>query len=174
VNQELKDLGTVLGRAPRALSAATVWRWRYELALLCSVPLGIITIIQVAGRDWGITELSTLICTIGAWPAGRQALAARAWCVITPHRVRVACVQARIHSRRGSLPVILLTSQEPFGERVRIWCTGGVCAADFRSARSILCAACLATDVRVQRSARYAQMVTLDVIRRSAAHPADS
>jgi hypothetical protein len=112
-NKVLKDFGTVLGRAPRALSAATVWRWRYELALLCSVPLGIIPIIQVASRDWGITEMSTLICTIGAWPTGRQAPAARAWCVVTPHRVRVAC-------------------------------------------------------------ARYAQLVTLDVIRRSVAGPADS
>jgi hypothetical protein len=174
VNKVLKDFDTVLGRAPRALSLATLWRWRYELVLLCSLPLGIIMIIQVAGRDWGIAEMSTLICTIGAWPAGRHALAARAWCVITPHRVRVACVQARIHSRRGSLPVILFTSQEPFGERVRIWCTGGVCAEDFRSARSILRATCLATDVRVQRSARYAQLVTLDVIRRSVASPADS
>jgi hypothetical protein len=43
-----------------------------------------------------------------------------------------------------------------------------------QSARSILRAACLATDVRVQRSARYAQLVTLDVIRRNVTDPADS
>jgi methyl coenzyme M reductase alpha subunit len=94
---------------------------------------------------------------------------AAAWQIITPHRLRVAFVQARIYSRNGRLPTIVRTRRQSFGERVSVWCHAGTTAADLRSARDILAAACWAADVRVSWDARHAHLVTLDVIRRQAA-----
>ncbi|HEY7144851.1 MAG TPA: hypothetical protein VH637_11425 [Streptosporangiaceae bacterium] len=162
----LGDFDTVLGRAPRAISPASAWRWRYEIAMAVVTPLTVVFLIRHLGPDWSAADMSTLICGLGSWPAARRALINRAWCIITPHRVRVACAQARIHGRRGTLPIIVRTSLEPFGERVQLWCTAGICAEDFQAARTILRSACWAREVRVQRSIRHAQLVTLEVIRR--------
>ena len=85
---------------------------------------------------------------------------------MTPHRVRVGCAQAWIHSRYGKIPFILLTSRQPFGERVYVWCRAGISAADFSSAHELLAAACWAQDVKVNHHARYSHLVALDVVRR--------
>ncbi len=161
----LTNLKDALGRTPHAASMALPWRWRYELVLAIGALLSAIVIARALGPDRSLVGATILGFALGLWSPSRRALLARAWCIITPHRVRVGCVQARIYNRRGRLPVILRTSLEPFGERVRIWCTAGTCAEDFQSARSILSAACWAADVRIERSLRYAQLVTLDVIR---------
>jgi hypothetical protein len=161
----LANLAGVLGRTPRAASLALPWRWRYELLLAIGAPLGALLAARVLGPDRSLVEATILGFALGLWSPSRRVLLGRAWCIITPHRVRVGCVQARIYNRRGRLPIILRTSLEPFGERVRIWCTAGTSAEDFQSARSILSAACWAVDVHIERSVRYAHLVTLDVIR---------
>jgi hypothetical protein len=168
----IAGLEAAIGRRPRAISVALPWRWRYELLLVIGVPLAATMIAHAIGPVQSLIGATILGFAIGFWSPSRRALMARAWCIITPHRVRVGCVQARIHSRYGRLPAIVRTSLEPFGERVRIWCVAGTSAEDFQSARSILRAACWATDVRVGRSARYAHLVTPDVIRCPASLPA--
>jgi hypothetical protein len=65
--------------------------------------------------------------------------------------------------------VILLTTRQPFGERVYLWCRAGTTASDFTAVRELLATACWADDVRVRRGDRHAQLVCLDVIR----HPRD-
>jgi hypothetical protein len=67
---------------------------------------------------------------------------------------------------------VLLTTRQPFGERVRLWCHAGSCAQDFQSAVNLLTAACWAQDMRVTCHPRYRQLMTLDVIRRRAGSPA--
>ena len=167
----LGQLELAFGRWPRAFSPALPWRWRYELTLTVGLPAVIVIAIHLLGPGPGLVCLSLLAFGLGLWPPGRAALVARAWCVITPHRVRVGCVQAGIFSRNGRLPVILWTSARSYGERLLIWCTAGTSAEDFQSARTILRAACWAADVRVERSARYAHLITLDVIRYPARAP---
>lgn len=160
----LTDLEIALTRSPRVFSPALLWRWRYELMLAAGAAIGMVLLIHLLG-PLGLVPAALLVTAIGLWPPGRRALAVCAWWIITPHRVRAGCVQARIFSRNGRLPFIVRTSLEPFGERVLIWCTAGTSAEDFEAARSILRAACWAADVRVSRSPRYAHLVTLDVIR---------
>lgn len=92
-------------------------------------------------------------------------LVARAWCVITAHRVRTGCRHAWVQTRDGRLPVILYTTPAGFGERVTLWCRAGITHGDLEGARDILRAACWASDVRVVGSARHAHMVVLEVIR---------
>jgi hypothetical protein len=112
---------------------------------------------------------AALIGTVAYWPQGRAFLAARAWCTVTPHRVRVGCGQAWIHSRAGKIPAVLITRRQPFGERVYLWCRAGTSADDLSSASVLLAAACWADNIRVIRSPRYAHLVMLDVIRRGQA-----
>jgi uncharacterized membrane protein len=148
-----------------------IWRWRYELALVTCIPTGMIALTWVVGVAWTLTGTAVLGGAIAMWPAARRYLAARAWCIITPHRVRTGCVQAWIHSRRGKIPIVLLTTRQPYGERLYLWCRAGTCAENFTAARHLLIAACWARDIHVAHSQRFTQLVTLDVIRHEPCRP---
>jgi len=115
-----------------------------------------------------LITLAALALLAGAallWTPARRHLLARAWCIITPHRVRTGCAQAWIHSRYGKIPIVLRTTRQPFGERVHLWCRAGTSAIDFTTARPLLMTACWARDIRITASERYPQLITLDVIR---------
>lgn len=153
-----------VGAVARPNLIVIAYRWRYELGVAGAVT----TMLLVLGPATGATVIAVIAALIGAmacWPAGRRVLLARLWCIATPHRIRVGCGQAWIHSRTGKIPVVLITRCEPFGERVYLWCRAGTSAFDFSSARALLAAACWAQDVRVACHPRYTHIVTLDVIR---------
>lgn len=97
------------------------------------------------------------------WP---EPLAGWAWCVITPHRLRVGLKQARIYNTRGSLPAIIRTARAPYGERVHVWCPAGATVEGIRSAGPVLRGACWAADVTVTRDELRSHLVTIDVIRK--------
>jgi hypothetical protein len=153
---------------------AWMWHWRYELGLIAGVLLGTIGIGYTLGLGWLIAA-ATAAMTIGvaamAWPPSRQRVMARAWCVITPHRVRTGCTHAWIQTRDGRLPVVLYTVPAEFGERVWLWCRAGITAGDLEAARDILRTACWASDVRVVVDDRRSHIVVLEVIRRLPAGP---
>ena len=141
-----------------------LWRWRWELALVLGVPAGLAALIAQFGWVWtliGIAAASAML----AWPEARYWLAAGIRCIITAHRVRTGCAQAWIQTRSGKLPVILLTTPQPWGERIYIWCRAGICPEDFEDARNVLRSACWATDICVSPSTRYSHIVILDLIR---------
>jgi len=163
--QARAGLEYAFGSVARANPIVAAWRWRYELAMasaLAAIWLGLAT----AAAIWLTAGLAGALAGLACFPVGRRFLAARTWCIVTPHRVRAGCAQAWIHSRYGKLPIVVLTRHQPFGERVYLWCRAGMSAADFSSARKLLAAACWAQDVQVSRHARYAHLVVLDVIRR--------
>jgi hypothetical protein len=166
--QALAPLAATLGAVARPNPLVWAWRWRYELILATAMSYGAIKLARILGAGWALGLIAALIAVAALWPPARHRLAARAWCVITPHRVRTGCAEAFIHSRQGRLPAVLLTTRQPFGERVSLWCRPGTSAQDFVSARSVLIAACWAQDIRVTCSPRHAHLVTLDVIRRPA------
>jgi len=145
-----------------------LWHWRYELALMTGLPLTALAIGYTLGLGWLIALAATalaLMAAVLAWRPARQWLIARAWCVITPHRVRTGCVHAWVQTRDGRLPTILYTAPTEFGERVMLWCRAGITAGDFEGARDILRAACWASDVRVVMNDRRSHIVVLEVIR---------
>jgi hypothetical protein len=171
VRQTRVGLEYALGTVARANLIVVLWRWRYELAAAAGLAAPWIALDTAAAA--GLTAgLVAALALTASFPRGRRLLAARLWCIVTPHRIRSACAHAWIHSRYGKLPVILVTRSQPLGERVYVWCRAGISAADFSSARELLTAACLATDVQVSRHSRYAHLVALDVIRREP--PAES
>jgi hypothetical protein len=154
--------------------AGLAWNWRYELGLVG----GLAAVLLAGGYELGTTGLLAIAATgvavlaaALAWAPARRRLIARAWCVITPHRIRTGCMHSWVQSRDGRLPVILYTTPAEFGERVTVWCRAGITPADLEAARDILRGACWASDVRVLASARYRHIVVLEVVRRP---PADS
>jgi hypothetical protein len=160
-------------RSARPNLLVVVWRWRYELALALGLPATAIAIARGLGVVWLVATVVALAATFGLWPGGRRVLVKRAWCVVTPHRLRTGCAHSWIQSRYGKLPIILFTTPQPFGERVLLWCVAGISAEDLVAAKDLLIAACWATDMRISRSPRHAHMVTVDVIRHRQASPPD-
>jgi hypothetical protein len=148
--------------------------WRYELGL--SIGLAAVALAggYAVGAAWLIALAATGLVLLGAgliWPPSRRRLIARAWSVITPHRIRTGCRHARVQTWGGTLPVVLYTMTTAFGERVTMWCPAGITPGELEAARGVLRAACWAGDVRVVASPRYPGIVVLDVIRHRTAAP---
>jgi hypothetical protein len=165
--QALAALQYALGTVARPNPLVLAWWWRYELGLGIGLPVLLLVLVGVRGMLVTLVTLAVLTGVSVIWAPSQRYLADRAWCVITPHRVRVGCAQGWIHSRRGKIPTVLLTTRQPFGERVHLWCRAGTSIEDFASALPLLVAACWASGIQVTGNQRYAQMIALDVIRRS-------
>lgn len=129
------------------------------VALASGYELGAAWLIALAGA--GLAALAAGL----ARPLARRRLIARAWCVITPRRVRTGCRHARVRTPDGRLPVVLYTMPAAFGERVALWCGARVTRGDLEGAQDVLRAACWARDVRVVPGVRDAHVAVLEVIR---------
>jgi hypothetical protein len=164
--QALAALQYALGTVAPPNPLVFAWRWRYELILGIGLPAALVLLGGIPIMVGTLAAMTVLTGIALLYAPTRRYLLARAWCIITPHRVRVGCAQAWIHSRGGKIPVVLLTTCQPFGERVYLWCRAGTSAIDFTSARLLLTTACWARDIRVNTSERFAQLMSLDVIRR--------
>jgi hypothetical protein len=162
----LVDLELALADRSRPNPLVVLWRWRYEAGALAAI----VFTGWVTARTGTAYVALTLAAGVAAgptiWPAARRRLAARAWCVVTPHRVRTACAQGWIHSRSGKIPIVLWTSPRPYGERVTLWCRAGTTAADLEAQQAMLAAACWAERVDIVRNAGRPQVVVLEVVRR--------
>lgn len=161
----IADLERVLRPRRRATVIGYAWWWRYEIGIVAGLVIGMYVLASAVGVGQAVLGVALTALVLGTWPAAQQMLSAAAWRIITPHRLRAGFVHARIHSGTGRLPIILRTTQQPFGERVLIWCPAGTSVADFRSARRILAAACWAAHITVTRDDQHAHLVTIDVIR---------
>src|SRR5689334_15103966 len=104
--QARAGLEFALGTVDRANPAVAAWRWRYELLIAAALAV-IWTALGVAAAAAVTIGLTAALAGAACLPAGRRFLAARAWCIVTPHRVRAGCAQAWIHSRGGKIPAVL-------------------------------------------------------------------
>lgn len=161
----LADLEAALRPAPRIRLTGLAWRWRQECALVAVAAAALAGLVRLLGAEWAVISVSALLGALGPWPPWHRVFIAAAWRLITPHRLHSGLVQARIQSRKGKVPVVLRTTSQPFGERMRVWCPAGTSAEDLESARAVLRAACWATDVLVTRDEQRSHLVTVDVIR---------
>jgi len=166
----MASVETAMSTVARPGLIGRVWHWRYELGLIAGVLLGTVGIGITLGPGWLIAVAAATMAIVAAaliWPSSRQRIIARAWCVITPARVRTGCAHAWIETRDGRLPVVLYTVPAHFGERVWLWCRAGITARDLEAARDVLRSACWASDVRVVVNDRRSHIVVLEVIRRT-------
>ena len=99
----MASVETALSGVARPGIFGLIWNWRYELGLSA----GLATVALASGYALGAAWLIALVA-VGlvllaaglAWPPSRRRLVARAWCVITPHRVLTGC-QARLGADAG-------------------------------------------------------------------------
>ncbi|WP_157099642.1 hypothetical protein [Microbispora sp. ATCC PTA-5024] len=171
-NLVLRVLESELAPVARPGPFVLLWRWRYEAALLAGGPAVVVLAVRTVGWAPTIAAGAVTALAVVVWPQARREVEGRFWCVVTPHRVRKACAEAMIVTRRGKLPMILWTRPESFGERLWVWCRAGISPGDLQQAHDVIAAACwLAKGVRVLRHPRRASLVIVDVIRRDE-HPA--
>jgi hypothetical protein len=165
----IASLETALRPVRRPGPAELTWNWRRELGILAALAaaagfiassVGLLGLAVTAGAGLAASAATLLCC-----PSARHWVIARAWCLITPHRVRAGCASAWVQTRSGRLPFVLATKPTACGERVRLWLFAGLTAADLEAASGVLAGACWAAQVRVVPSARHAHLVTLEVIR---------
>lgn len=161
-------LGPSLTPLARPGVLVVILRWRYEIGLVSGAGAAATAAVSWVGVLWTLAGLSGLVVAAGfaaTRPAVRRLALARAWCVITPHRVRTCFAQAWIYNRAGQIPAVVRATARPFGERVLVWCRAGTSFEDIDSACDLLAAACWASSVVPVRSSRFAHIVYLDVIR---------
>jgi hypothetical protein len=170
----IASVKTALRTVTRPGMSGLIRNWHYELGLSAGLAAVALASGYALGAVWliAIATIGLVVLAAGlAWPPSRQRLIRRAWRVITPHRIKTGCKHAWVQTRDGRLPVILYTTPAAFGERVTLWCRAGVTRGDLEAAGDALRAACWASDVRVVASARYPQVVVLEVIRRLPPEP---
>jgi hypothetical protein len=154
----MASVETAISTVARPGVIPLLWHWRYELGLVTGLAAVALASGYTLGAAWLIAIAATglaLFTWAMLWPPARKRLIARAWCIITPHRVRTGCAHAWVQSRDGRVPAVLYTTSAEFGERVMLWCRAGITAGDLEAARDILRAACWASDVRVVTNERY-------------------
>jgi hypothetical protein len=146
-------------------AAGTLFRFRTELATLAVTTTGGWELAKALTVTWAVAILMTTATVVTALPWPRRFAIRRAWCVLSRHRIQRVCFETRMHTRSGRLPLVLRISPTQVGERALIWCRAGICAADFEAHTGEIAAACYARQARVKGSKRWAQLVTVDVVR---------
>jgi hypothetical protein len=158
----LDDLATALHRS----APGVIWRFRTELATVAGVSAAFDGLARVTGLAQAGLFLLGTVATLALLPGARRFILRRAWCVITRHRIQRVCFETRMHTRSGRLPLILRISPTSVGERALIWCRAGICFEDFEAHAPEVAAACYAREARMEKSRRWAQLVTVQVVRR--------
>jgi hypothetical protein len=153
-------------------AAGTLFRFRTELATLTAATTGGWELAKTVTITWAVVILTTTATVLAALPWTRRFVIRRAWCVLSRHRIQKVCFETRMHTRSGRLPLVLRIYPTQVGERALVWCRAGICAADFEAHAEEIAAACYARQARVEGNKRWAQLVTVDVVRRDtlAAH----
>jgi hypothetical protein len=161
------EFGRAFVRFHRPNPLVVGWRWRYELTTA-------VTAVALAVRIGALWTVGSLLA-VAAAVAVLKPLRWRAWCVLTPHRIRSACRNAWLCSGTGRLPMVLWTRPVGEGERVLLLLRPGISAEDVAVAAPVLAAACWAREVLVEPHPTRAQLVALTVVRYdAAAYPASA
>jgi hypothetical protein len=147
-------------------AAGIAWRFRTELAILASGSATTWALAHAASLIWALVILAGLVLAVFALPQTRRYTVRRAWCVITRHRLQRVFYETRMHTRSGRLSLILWIRPTPVGERAWVWCRAGICAEDLEAHTPEMAAACYAREARVAKSPRWAQLVTVNIVRR--------
>jgi hypothetical protein len=153
----VSGFGRVLVPVRRANPVVVAWRWRYELG--------------AAGFSWWTGAEFGLVWTVVDWAVFAVAVWATParhwlWVVVTPHRVRVACAHAYLHSRTGRLPMVLRTRARRHGEEVLLLLRPGLTVGDVAAAADPIAATCWAREALVEPYPGRPGVVRLVVVRR--------
>jgi hypothetical protein len=164
----LDDLAVRMHRS----AAGVLWRFRTEATVLAVTAGAYLAVAWRLRWIYAAALVGGLVLTLAVLPWTRRFVTRRAWCVLSRHRIQKTCYETRMHTRSGRLPLVLRIHPTEVGERAVIWCRAGICFEDFEAHTGELAAACYAREARIERSKRWAQIVTVQIVRRDtlAAH----
>jgi len=145
-----------------------LWRWRRELLLTGAAGWGLSSLTQATSAPVAAAVGVLVVAGLSSFARTRQFVRDRVQVARTEHRLRSGMVQAQVLSWSGWLPAIMWSSRRPRGVRIMLWCPAGVDVHSFEAARTLLTAACWASDVEVTRHPHWAQLVVLVVVLRGA------
>jgi hypothetical protein len=146
-------------------AAGVLWRFRTEVTTLALVGGGYAALAYRVHLILAALALGGLILLLAVLPWTRRFFTRRAWCVLTRHRIQRTCYETRMHTRSGRLPLVLRIHPTEVGVRAVVWCRAGICFEDFEAHTGELAAACYAREARIERSKRWAQLVTVNIVR---------
>lgn len=150
-----------------------LWRWRSELA----------TFVVVSGSfflgwwrlgSWllPLLVLVGLVLVVSVAPHPRRSLLlSRFWVLFTRHRLQRCFWELRLHTRAGRLPLVLWMFSSPVGVRAWVLLRAGMTFDDFEESAAAFATACGAADCRVTASAKWAWLLSIDVIFKDALGP---
>lgn len=135
-----------------------VVRWRGELALVAAM----LATVRLLGPQSAVMVGATLAMLVAFVPAVRRVGFGILLCLVTPHRVRAALVQAGVTDRSGRPPWLVHTRFHGDAVLVHVWLRAGTTPEDLERAAPVLRTACGAADVEIVRiSARYDRTVVV-------------
>ena len=152
-------------------AAGTLWRFRTELVVLGVLAESTELLRSLIPLWWALCLPVLVPAVLFALPWTRRFLVRRAWCVLSRHRLQRVFFETRMHTRSGRVSLILWIRPTEVGERAWVWCRAGICAEDLEAHTGEIAAACSAREARVAKSARWAQLVTVNVVRRDTLAP---
>jgi hypothetical protein len=157
--------------ARRASLPIRLWRWRTEIALLAAAitAMTAVTLSFGAGVWWPFLMLTGTIGVPAASRFGRSWVLAHIWCLISRHRIQRTCMETRMHTRSGRLPLILWITPTVAGEKALVLARAGICAEDFEAFSGEIASACYARQANVARHRKWTNLITVEIVRREAA-----
>jgi hypothetical protein len=143
-----------------------IWRFRTETLTVLTAGLGGWLLARSISLAGVLSVAIPLLAFTLIHPVSRRFLIRRIWCIASRHRLQKVFFETRMHTRSGRLSLILRIHPTEVGERALIWCRAGICFEDFEAHTGEIAAACYAREARVERSKRWAQLITVDIVRR--------
>ncbi|WP_084955949.1 hypothetical protein [Thermoactinospora rubra] len=145
-----------------------LWRMRTELLLLAALALVTVAVLTVVDqRSWGsLLALAGMVAVPAATRFGRNWFTARAWCVISRHRIQRTCLETTMHTSTGRIPLVLWITPSRAGEKALILTRAGISAEEFEAYAPELAAACFARAARVYRHRKWSNVLLLEIVRR--------
>jgi len=158
----IDDLIVSMHRSP----IGVIWRLRTEIFIVVTADIGGWLLSRSISPAGVLAVAIPLLAFTLIHPVPRRFLIRRIWCIVSRHRLQKVFFETTMHTRSGRLSLILRIHPTEVGERALIWCRAGICFEDFEAHTGEIAAACYAREARVERSKRWAQLVTVDIVRR--------
>ncbi|MFC4589058.1 hypothetical protein [Sphaerisporangium corydalis] len=151
--------------AGRGGAVTRIWRRRTEI-LLVAVVVSLVVVAFRAHVWWGFGVVTGMVAVPVTLRRGRNRLKVHFWCVYSRHRMRRLFLGTPLRTRKGRIPLILWITPTPEGEKALVLCRVGICAETFEAFAGEIAAACGATSARIARHRKWANLVTVEIIRR--------
>ncbi|GII88433.1 hypothetical protein Ssi03_64230 [Sphaerisporangium siamense] len=155
--------------APPPPPGALTRLWRRRSEVLLATGAVVFGVGAYAAHGWvGFGLLTGLVAAPATVRAGRSRFVAHFWCVYSRRRMQRVFMNTSLQTPAGRVPLILWITPTPAGEKALILCRAGISPESFHAYAAELAAACGAGAARVARHRKWSNLVTVEIVRRTA------